>query len=238
MEQTDDLILGGFKLCQQGNLFRFGTDAVLLYHITPSPAGRTVDLCSGNGAVAMLLLAGGKCERITTLELQAEGCRLCRKSAAINGVSEQITVCCGDVRKIKDILSDGQTDTVTVNPPYFKKGSGLLPSKLPIAIARHELECTIDDVLEAAVYLLREGGTFCMVHRRSRQNEILRKIKKYGLCAVEITTVFSTPGTPTELFLLRAVKTNEQLSCKANTFTLQKPDGSHSDAYQAIYKGE
>ena len=238
MEQIDELILGGYKLYQEAGLFRFGTDAVLLYHVAPENCGRTVDLCSGNGAVAFLLLAGKKCERITTLELQPDGCALARKSAALNGVSERMTVCCGDLRKISEILPKGMTDTVTVNPPYFKKGSGLLPPQREIALARHELECTIDDVLSAAEYLLHRGGCFCMVHRVSRRDEIIKKIKKYGLYATEITTVYSLPDRQSELFLLKAVKGLKNTHCKESAFTVQKADGSHSDAYKAIYQGE
>ena len=237
MEQIDELIVGGYRIYQQGNLFRFGMDAVLLYSIIPPQAGITVDLCSGNGAVALLALAGGKSERVTALELQSRGCDLCRKSARLNGCEDRLNVVEGDIRHISEILSAECADTVTVNPPYFKRGCGLLPAENAIAIARHEVECTIDDVLEAARYLLKDGGIFCMVHRTDRQKEICSKIQKYDLYSTEITTVHSLPGKPGELFLLRACKGEKNAECKQNTFTLMNQDHTLSDAYKSIYGG-
>lgn len=238
MEQIDDLILSDYKIYQSTNGFRFGTDAVLLYGMMPRGTGRTIDLCSGNGAVALLMLAGEKCDAITTVEIQSEGCRLCRKSAALNGCSERMEILCADIRKISDILSAESFDTVCVNPPYFKKGSGILPPDPALRIARHETECTVEDVFSAAAYLLREGGDLYMVHRRARRDEILNKIKKYGLSVVETTRVFSTPDKESELFLLHAEKSGRNVCVKESIFTVNNADRTLSTAYKSIYKGE
>ena len=235
MERLDELYIDGWQICQDDSLFCFGTDAVLLYGFIPPKSGRVADLCSGNGAIALMLLAGQKATEVTAVELQPQACKLAEKSAALNGCKSRMNVCCGDIRKIKEILSESSFDTVCVNPPYFKKGSGLLPADKDVAIARHEICCDIDDVLAAAEYLLRENGQFYMVHRASREKEICAKIHKYNLMISEICHIFSTPSKMGELFLLRAQKTQKSTDVKYTDFTVLKEDRSLSEAYKAIY---
>ncbi len=235
MIRTDDLILGGYKLLQEEDKFCFGTDAVLLYNMIPVGCGRTVDLCSGSGVVAMLLLAGQKAAHVTAVEKQADGCRLCAESARINGCADRLDIIEGDICKISHFLSEGFADTVCVNPPYFRRGSAILPPDPSVAMCRHETDCTIEDVFAAAAYLLKEGGGFYMVHRTERRDEILQKIKKYDLNVRRLVQVFSKPQRPSKLFLLEAQKGGSVTEYTTEEFTVMDPDGSLSDAYRRIY---
>ena len=236
LQRADDLILSGWTVYQHKDKFRFGTDAVLLYHMIPRNCGRTVDLCSGGGAVALLLLAGGKTDKVTAVEIQSQGCELARKSARKNGAEDRLEVICGDICKISEFLSEGVFDTVCVNPPYFKKGSGILPPDESVAVSRHELMCTVEDVFYAASYLLKPGGNFYMVHRIDRQNEILNKIKKYNLFPTQLHHIFSKPDHPSKLFLLAAQKGAKNAECKHFNFTVMNTDGSLSENYKKIYE--
>ena len=234
--RIDRLEIADYRIYQDDGLFRFGTDAVLLYNFAPEKCGNTVDLCSGNGAVALLLLAGGKTQHITTLEILEKGCTLCRDSARLNGCEDKMNILHGNLCHIDALLPAESFDTVTVNPPYFKRGCGLLPDEKALAVARHEVECTIDDVLHAARYLLKENGTLCMVHRRHRMAEILNKLALFDLRADEVCSVHTLPDKEGPLFLLRAVKTQQALRCKQTTFTVMNDDHSLSAEYQAIYQ--
>ncbi len=235
MEQWDDLLLNGWSILQQHDKFCFGTDAVLLYDLIPAGCGQTVDLCSGNGAVALMLLAGKKTEQVTAVELQADALDLCRQSAVKNGCSHQLDALCADICDVPTLLSAASADTVCVNPPYFKKDSGILPTDQSVALCRHELACTIEDVFSAARHLLKPGGKFYMVHRVSRQQEILQKIENFGLHPIHIRRIFSMPCVPSKLFLLVAEKGSKSKGCKYSDFTVLNADGSLSEAYQAIY---
>ncbi len=236
MIRRDELLLNGWQILQSDDQFCFGTDAVLLYHILPRPCGRTVDLCSGNGAVALMALAGDKAMQVTAVELREEGCRLATESAALNGAAHRLRMIHGDICHIDTLLPPAVWDTVCVNPPYFKKGSGLLPSDPAIAVSRHETECTLEDVLSAADYLLRKGGTLCMVHRTERREEICKKIKKYDLHPTSITRVFSTPERESKLFLLQTRKGMANERCKYFDFTVGDSNGALSAAYKKIYE--
>ena len=56
-------------------------------------------------------------------------------------------------------------DVITSNPPYMNEKHGLTNPQLPRAIARHEILCSLADVVREAALMLRPGGRFYMVHR-------------------------------------------------------------------------
>ncbi len=206
MRQPDDLMIGGYKIWQDGAGFRSGTDAVRLFELLPAQGGRRVaELCAGTGAVALMLLASGKAERVTTVEIDSRSVSLCRESARQNGCENRLEALCGDIKNISDILFKGSFDTVAVNPPYYPVGSGILPKDPAAAAAKFEIYCTIDDVLAAASYLTCKGGMLYMIHLASRREEILSKLKKYHF---EPTGYQHTESGGT--FLLSARKTEEE----------------------------
>lgn len=230
-----DTLLGESILWQDSDLFCFGTDTVLLYDLIPPQTGQIIDLCSGNGAVAMLLLAGKKAARCSALEIHPESCALARRSAAENGFENRLDVHCGDVKRISDFFEAGTFQSVCVNPPYYKNGSGILSKNEAVAAARHEIKCDIDDILSAVQYLLCKDGMLYMVHRCIRQQEVLEKIQKYGFGLCEIRSVFTTPSAPSSLFLAAAQK-GQNPPCRHSRITLQNEDHTLSAQYRAIYE--
>lgn len=54
---------------------------------------------------------------------------------------------------------------VVCNPPYYPAGSGRLPETEALRAARSETGCTLEDICTAAAWLLRWGGSFCLVHK-------------------------------------------------------------------------
>ena len=58
---------------------------------------------------------------------------------------------------------------------------GITNEKSPKAIARHELLCTLEDVICQAAKLLRPGGSFYMVHRPFRLVDIMVLMREYHL---------------------------------------------------------
>ena len=58
---------------------------------------------------------------------------------------------------------------------------GIKNEKESLYIARHEVLCTLDDILRESAALLKEQGRFYMVHRPFRLPEILVKMCTYGI---------------------------------------------------------
>lgn len=181
-ERFDDLERNNYKIIQNPEKFCFGMDAVLLSGFAAVKQGeRVIDLGTGTGIIPILLRAKTAGRDFTGLEIQEESADMARRSVAVNGLSQEIQIITGDIKEASRIFGASVFDVVTTNPPYMNDRHGLKNPSLPKAIARHEILCTLEDVLRESAKLLRPGGRFYMVHRPQRLAEIMRMLSKYSL---------------------------------------------------------
>lgn len=181
-ERFDDLERNNYKIIQNPEKFCFGMDAVLLSGFAAVNRGeRAIDLGTGTGIIPILLRAKTAGREFIGLEIQEESADMARRSVAVNGLSQEIQIVVGDIKEASAIFGASVFDVVTTNPPYMNDQHGLKNPSLPKAIARHEVLCTLEDVLRESARLLRPGGRFYMVHRPQRLAEIIRMLSKYCL---------------------------------------------------------
>ena len=180
METLDDL-QNGYYIIQKNNGFRFGIDAVLLSDFAKSATGKVIDLCTGTGIIPLLLSAKSKAEHIDAVEIQEEIAEMAKRSVAYNLLENKIDIKCADLKDAEKIYGKSVYDVVTVNPPYMRTGSGLLNETDGKTISRHEIKCTLEDVIKTSQALLKPHGKLFMVHRPSRLADIFSLMRKYKL---------------------------------------------------------
>lgn len=181
-ERIDDLERNGLKIIQDPEKFCFGMDAVLLSGYVHAKDGVNVlDMGTGTGIIPILLSAKIKARHISALEIQEESADMATRSVAYNDLSELIEIINGDIKEAANIFPKASFDIITCNPPYMIGQHGLKNPDSAMAIARHEVLCTLDDVCKNAAALLKPGGSFYMVHRPFRLAEIISTLQKYKL---------------------------------------------------------
>ena len=181
-ERLDDLQVGGLELIQNPEGFCFGVDAVFLSDFVKVKSGETVlDLGTGNGIIPILLSAktGGK--KFTGLEIQENTADMARRSVAYNHLEDRIEIVTGDIKEAAEIFKPAFFDVITTNPPYMLSQHGLRNPDDAKAIARHEVLCTLDDILRESMRLLQDKGRFYMIHRPFRLTEIMIKMNHYKI---------------------------------------------------------
>jgi len=236
-DQLDDLQLGGWKIWQNEDYFRFGTDGVLLADFAAcKKKGRVIDLCSGTGIVAFLLLAYEKAEQVEALEIQPYLCRLMEKSVRENQCQDRFRVIEGDLKEMETLCEKHVYDLVTVNPPYEPLNRGLEGENPHKNIARREECCNLEEVLCAAERLLNDGGRFCMVHRPYRMAECLLAMEKHKLRPSRLRLVEPRQGERPILFLVEGIRCGERELTIEPTLILHKEDGSMSEELKKIYR--
>lgn len=181
-ERIDDLQRNGYRIIQHPDKFCFGMDAVLLSGFCRIKEGdRVLDLGTGTGIIPILLEAKTKAKHITGLEIQEESADMATRSVLLNQLEDKITIKTGDIKEAGVIFQAASFDAITCNPPYMIGNHGLKNPDAPKAIARHEILCTLEDVISQAAYLLKPGGNFFLVHRPFRLVEIFATLTKYKL---------------------------------------------------------
>lgn len=181
-ERIDDLQRNNYKIIQDPERFCFGMDAVLLSGFAKAKEGdRVIDLGTGTGIIPILMEAKTKASDFTGLEIQPESADMAQRSVELNHLESKIRIVTGDIKEASSLFGAATFDVVTSNPPYMTEHHGITNEKSPKAIARHELLCTLEDVISQAARLLRPGGSFYMVHRPFRLVDIMVLMREYHL---------------------------------------------------------
>lgn len=181
-ERLDDLERNGYRIIQSEKRFCFGMDAVLLSGFAQVKKGeRVLDLGTGTGIIPILLEAKTPGEHFTGLEIQPESADMARRSVAYNGLEEKIEIVTGDIKDASTLFGASSFDVITTNPPYMIGQHGLQNADEAKTIARHEILCTLEDIIAQSAKLLKPKGRFYMVHRPFRLVEIFCLMHAYGI---------------------------------------------------------
>lgn len=209
-ERLDDLEISGLHIIQSPDKFCFGMDAVLLSGFAYAKKGhRVIDLGTGTGILPLLLWAKTEGEHFTGLEIQEESADMARRSVAGNNIAN-IEIVDGDIKSADKLFKRQSFDVVTSNPPYMINEHGITNPDAPKQIARHEILCTLEDVVKAAAYLLKSNGKFFMVHRPFRLPEVFENLRKYRLEPKRMRLVYPQIDKEPNMVLVEAVKYGKQ----------------------------
>ena len=206
-EKIEDLQCGGLRIIVRRDGFHYGTDSVLLANFAKARSGgHIVELCSGSGAVSILLSAKTRASGITGVEINEALAEMSNRSAEMNGIGGRGNFICGDIRNIKKIMGAGSACAVAVNPPYFTRGSGPCGPDENAAAARREIECNLYDVAGAADWLLGPGGLFYIVYRPDRLVDLFYVMRGIGIEPKEIQPAGASAEKPPSLVLVKGKK--------------------------------
>lgn len=236
MEHWDCLRPGGYRFVYDDALFPPGTDSFLLSSLPRlKPGLRVCDLGSGIGLLGLLLLQRQAELRVTGIEILPEAAALAHRTALENGLTQQLRTLQGDLRAVRQMLPTGSFDLVISNPPYFPVQSGKLSVAPALQSARAELNCSLPELCAAAAYLLRWGGSFCLVHRPERLTDLLCALRNAAIEPKRLRLVCKRPELSPSLILLEGRRGGKPgLSIEA-PLILQNPDGSPTAELDAIY---
>ncbi|GMB01403.1 tRNA1(Val) (adenine(37)-N6)-methyltransferase [Pelosinus sp. IPA-1] len=236
-ERLDDLLIGNLKIIQHEKEFCFSLDAVLLSHFaTVRPGAKAVDLGTGTGVISLILATRG-IGHVIGLELSQSMAAMASRSVNLNKLDEKVTIMQGDLCKVKDIFSSDGYDLVVSNPPYRPVGGGHINPNDKVAMARHEVTATLEDVINAARYLLKyRRGRFAMVHLPERMAEILTIMSQAGIEPKRLQLVYSSIDKKPTMLLVEGIRGANPGLEVLPPLIVYKSDGSYSEEITKYYK--
>lgn len=235
-ERIDDLQRNGYKIIQNKEAFCFGMDAVLLSGFALVKEGETVlDLGTGTGIIPILLEAKSKGKHFTGLEIQEAMADMAGRSVRLNGLEEKIDIVNGDIKEASHLFGAASFDVVTSNPPYMNDAHGLKNPDVPKAVARHEVLCTLEDVVREAARCLKPGGRFYMVHRPHRLIEIITALTSYKLEPKRMKMVHPFVNREANMVMIEAVRGGHSMIKVEAPVIVYKEPGVYTDEIYDIY---
>ena len=205
-ERLDDLQIKGYEIIQSPGRFCFGMDAVLLSAFAKVKAGECVlDLGTGTGILPILLAAKTKGKHFTGLEIVT-----------------------GDIKEASQIFGKGSMDVITTNPPYMIGGHGMANPESAKAIARHEVLCTLEDIIRESARILKAGGRFYMVHRPFRLAEILTAMCEAKLEPKRMRLVYPYVDKEPNMVLIEGIRGAKSRMTVDPPLIVYEKDGSYT----------
>ncbi|PYZ91534.1 SAM-dependent methyltransferase [Salipaludibacillus keqinensis] len=208
-EERLDYMPGGKRtIFQRNDVFSYSMDAVLLAKFVrlPSEKGKIIDLCAGNGAVSLMMTLRTKA-KIEAVEIQPLLSNLAVKTMVENQIDDQVRVIEANLLELDGKVQWESYDVVTCNPPYFpvtaEKGKNI---NTHVSLARHEIACTLEDVIRVASRLVKQKGKLAMVHRPERVVEIFAAMKAFRLEPKRIQYVHPKKDKEANMVLIEAVR--------------------------------
>lgn len=236
-ERLDDLQRNGFRLIQNPAWFCFGMDAVLLSAFTNVKRDQIcLDLGCGNGVIPILLAGRTKGHSFTGLELQPDVAEMAQRSVRYNRLEEKVHIVNGDIKEATSIFEAASFDVVTSNPPYLTQHHGLVSETDHKAIARHEIACTLEELVSAAAHLLRPGGHFFLVHRPFRLAEIITCMVAHKLEPKRMRLVYPYVDKEPNMVLLEGVRGGNSRIQVEKPFIVYESENIYTEEVRRLYE--
>ena len=236
-ERLDSLQFGDLCILQKLDAFRFGTDSVLLADFPTVRRGDyIVDLGTGSGIITILMASRHPSCRFVALEIQPEMADMAARSMALNNLADRVEVHQCDFREAASLFGYGRFSLAVCNPPYSKAGSALPSQTEAQRIARHESECTVDDLAASAFDLLKTGGRLAVVFPSARAFELMYAMRTHRLEPKRIRTIHARPGRAPKLVLIEAVKGGGSMLHWMEPLILNDDNGQPTEEWKRIYR--
>ncbi|MGN0298799.1 MAG: tRNA1(Val) (adenine(37)-N6)-methyltransferase [Lachnospiraceae bacterium] len=235
-ERIDDLQRNHYQIIQNKKNFCFGMDAVLLSGFAMAEEGeRVLDLGTGTGIIPILMEAKTKAKELYGLEIQSEVADMARRSVLLNDLSEKVHIVEGDIKEASALFGRASFDVVTSNPPYMEYHGGLKNPNMIKAISRHEMLCSLEDVIREATAVLKPGGRLYLVHRPFRLTDILETMRRYRMEPKRIKMVHPFADKEANMVLIEAVRGGKSMVKIEAPIIVYKDVGVYTDEIYKIY---
>ncbi len=235
-ERLDELQRNGYVIIQNPKKFCFGMDAVLLSGFAQVKEKEcALDLGTGTGIIPILLEAKTKGKHFTGLEIQPESANMAKRSVELNHLESKIEIVTGDIKDASKRFGASSFDVITTNPPYMIGNHGLKNAEHAKTIARHEVLCTLEDILRESSRLLPPKGRFYMVHRPFRLAEIICLMTKYGMEPKRMKLVYPFADREPNMVLIEGLRGGKPRLTVEKPLIIYKEDGKYTDEIYEIY---
>ena len=181
-ETLDTFFDRRIQILQKKRGYRFSVDAILLAQFSKIRKNeKVIDLGTGCGILPLLLSHQTKAHSFVGVEIQEGLAELAKRNVLLNRLEDRISILQNDFRKLKTTFPPESFDVVLSNPPYRKYRTGRMNPTQEKAIARHELQGTLEDLASIASYLLPPKGRCYLIFPALRTVDLLIGLRNQRL---------------------------------------------------------
>ncbi len=208
-DETRDRLTSRLCIIQKRRGHRAASDDTLLAWAAARAcpdAVRVLDLGSGKGTVAMLLLQRLPRCRVIGLEAMEVSHDLAVRNAELNALADRWEPRLGDLRDPSLLAGEPPFDLVTGAPPFMPAGSGVMPGDAQRAAGRFELRGGVREYVKAAARHVAPGGRVVLLMDGLQQSRARagQALGVSGLFLRAVVAVRPRPERPPIYWILEA----------------------------------
>lgn len=183
----------GISIYQCENLYKFTQDAIhLAKFCNIKHSDDVLELCAGSGVISFYAYSLCPFNHLYFNEIQPDMCEIIEENIKYNGFKRRSKIFNCNLKDLKVSDFKKPVDVIICNPPYFKADSkSLINERREIALARHEIEATLEDIIRKSSELLKDKGRMYMVHIATRTAEIAALTSKYHMEVKRMKFIFN-----------------------------------------------
>ena len=184
---------------------RVNVDTILLADFAkPAKREKILDIGCAHGAISLILAKRGF--NIVGLDIQQHLIEMATENAKINELDDKTKFITGDIKDYKKLWEAQSFDRIVVNPPYYETENSQKSPFEEKAKATQETNCTLEDVIMASKYLLKNKGHLNIIISASRLVELFILLDKYNIAAKVMRSVHPKPNTSASVVLVEGMR--------------------------------
>ena len=241
-ERIDELGCNNLKIIQNKNWFCFGIDSVLLVNFAKNIKENStiLDLGTGTGIIPILLSGKINIKKAVGIEIQENVADMAKRSVELNNLQNKIEIICSNILNLNNNFFiekglENKFDVIITNPPYKKKGEGVMNEKEEKLISRHEITADLEDFIKLSSNLLKDKGEFYIVHRPERLVDILDLMRKYKIEPKLMRMVCSNCNKPPKLVLIKGIRNAKPFLKIQNNLYIYDEKNNYTEEIKKIY---
>lgn len=216
-----------FTINQSTNVFRVGTDGVLLGVLsTVEHANKILEVGTGTGLISLMIAQRNPTSDILAIDLNREAVDLARENFENSPFQKQLKV---QHQDFKDFSSEERYDLIISNPPYFQENS----SSKDI-VARQQTELTFESLIQKSAGLLSAKGLLSVIIPFESGNYFESRGLEYELCLSRKIKIFGINNAAPKRWILEFSRTEGEIL--ETEFVIEKSPRTYSDEYLELTK--
>jgi tRNA1Val (adenine37-N6)-methyltransferase len=231
----DGFMNGRIVIKQPRRGYRFSIDAVILASsIFPRTGEVVLDMGTGCGIIPIIMVCRNPGINVFGIEVQKQLADLAVLNVATNNLHEQIKIFHADLRIFHPEMIGRPVDWIVCNPPYRRLESGRMNPDAQKALARHEINLDLPQLMGSVCRLLRTGGHFMTIYGAGRTNDLLVTMRSAGVEPKWMRSIHPRPAEPAKLVLVRGAKGANSGMTIAEPLYIQRSNGHYTDELAAM----
>ncbi|WP_213196822.1 tRNA1(Val) (adenine(37)-N6)-methyltransferase [Cloacibacterium caeni] len=216
-----------FDILQHKNVFRVGTDGVLLGALCQvENAQKILEVGTGTGLISLMLAQRNANAEITALDLNEDAVKLAQENFKNSPFSERLQVFHQD---FKTFESQKEYDFVVCNPPFFEENNSVKD-----ILARQQVELTFRNLIQKTARVLSSRGIFSVIIPSESAQEFENLAEYFDLYLVRKVNIFGIENGVLKRNVLEFSKKKSAL--ETLDFTIEKSPRKYSDQYLELTK--